>query len=174
MILKTFTLACFFILAQISCTPVIYQMAQSPVEKAAPVNLKKYTLQKLFVVFNFSRNVGENLIITSSLKQVLKEGNFKSDTLTIDPLSFLTPADIENKINNFNPDAIIVVSPLQNFVGRTKSGYHVSSLNYLIEIRKDYKSMAFKICTVSFKISEFYNSSLINETITAIREFLSH
>ena len=118
--------------------------------------------------------MGENLVITSSLQQVLKEGNFKSDTLIIDPLSFLSTTDIENKINNFSPDAIIVVTPLQDLVSQSRRGRYIKGLNYLVEIRKNYKSMAFKKCTVSFKISEFYNSSLINETITAIREFLSH
>lgn len=118
--------------------------------------------------------MGENLVITSSLQQVLKEGNFKSDSLTVNPLSFLSTTDIENKINNFNPDAIIVVTHLQDLVSQSRRGRYIKGLNYLVEIRKNYKSMAFKKCTVSFKISEFYNSSLINETITAIREFLSH
>jgi len=173
-LLKTFILYTFLVLALSACTPIVYNSAKNSTEQRSQVASEKLAMQKPFVLFDFSKNLGENKVIISALKSVLKESKITVDPLIIDPLSFLSANDIENKISNFNPDVIIVVTPLQNFVGLNKGGYYVADLNYLVETRKTYQGIALKKCTISLNSHQFTDNSLIEDAATMLRKFFSN
>ena len=173
-LLKTFILYTFLVLALSACTPIVYNSAKNSTEQRSQVASEKLAMQKPFVLFDFSKNLGENKVIISALKSVLKENKITVDPLIIDPLSFLSANDIENKISNFNPYVIIVVIPLQNFVGLNKGGYYVADLNYLVETRKTYQGIALKKCTISLNSHQFTDNSLIENAATMLRKFFSN